>query len=385
MKKICIVVTTSMSLEIFIVKMAEYLFKMGNYDITLICDNGRKFQQELPPELHFIPVQMKRGIDFRGIKAIWSLYKVFRSEKFDFVQYTTPNASFYASIAAKMARIPIRLYCQWGMVYVGFSGVKRFFLKLIEKLICSLSTTIETDSRSNLNFAHNEKLYPIEKGSVIWNGSACGLDFVKFDITKKSYFRSVTRKKMNIPNEAFVFGFVGRVTRDKGINELFYAMQRIEKITDDTYLLLVGIEEKVEEIDQELYRWAKKNDRVIFSGYTNNVEQFLSAMDCYILPSYREGFGMGVIEAEALGIPVIVTDIPGPIDAMIDNQTGIVVAKNDLKQNLLNAMSMLYSNKQMRIMYGRAGYSFVSSRFEQNELFRRILETRNALFGGYRL
>lgn len=376
MKKICFITTISLTLKAFVLKTAEYLHENTDWDISFICSTDDEFEQMLPEYIHYYPVPMERGINLAGIKAMFEMRKIFKREKFDLIQYSTPNASLYASLAGFLAGIPVRLYCQWGMAFVGFTGLKRKIFKAEEKLVCSLSTWIEPDSNSNLNFAHKEGLYPANKGSVIWNGSACGVNLEKFDIEKKESFRAEIRKQYGIEEQSFVFGFVGRITRDKGINELFQAFKKI--YTGKEYLMLVGPSEVDQTVDAELYKWAKSNQNVMFVGYTNKVEQYLAAMDCYILPSYREGFGMGVVEAEAMGVPVVVTNIPGPIDAMVDGETGIVVEKKDIEE-LYTAMRRLLKNTELCSQYGNAGVEYVRGYFDQKRLFEKILIDRKKL------
>lgn len=376
MKKICFVTTVSITLKAFILETAKYIHNNTDWDITFLCDYDEGFAKSLPEYIHYIPVSMKRGISFSGIKAMLEMIKIFKKEKFDLIQYSTPNASLYASIAGKVAKVPVRLYCQWGMVFVGFKGIKRKIFKLEEKIVCLLSTWIEPDSKSNLRFAHKEGLYPKNKGSVIWNGSACGVDLSKFDISKKSEYREKIREEYNIPQNAYVFGFVGRITRDKGINELLSAYKQLK--SEDTYLLMVGSEEIDENIDKSLFDWSKNDAHIVYTGRTNVVEQYLSAMDCYILPSYREGFGMGVVEAEAMGVPVIVTDIPGPTDAMIKNETGLIVKKADV-DTLVDAMKKLLNDEQLCKIYGVNAVDFAKNNFEQKKLFEHILEDRKRL------
>ena len=185
---------------------------------------------------------------------------------------------------------------------------RELFLKLEEKMVCKLSTWIEPDSKSNLDFSHKEGLYPKWKGSVVWNGSASGVDLAKFDVTKKEEYNRNIRSQYGIPKDAFVFGFVGRITGDKGINELLSATKNIMKAYDNVWLLLVGHSEKSDSVDNDLYKWAENDERIVFSGYTLVAEQFIAAMNCYVLPSYREGFGMSVVEAETMGVPVIITN-----------------------------------------------------------------------------
>lgn len=378
MKKICFITTIPTTIESFIIKTASYIHENTDWEISFICSEEAEFEKSLPEYIHYHPIHMERGISFAGVKAMWQMRKIFKQEKFDLIQYSTPNASLYASLAGFLTRIPVRLYCQWGMAFVGFEGIKRKIFKLEEKLVCALSTWIEPDSLSNLRFAHAESLYPESKGSVIWNGSACGVDLKKFDCTQKAMYRQKVREKYQIADDSFVFGFVGRITRDKGVNELFSAFKEIFEKNENTYLLLVGRPEIDSSVDRNLYEWAKGNKHIIFTGYTNTVEKYLSAMDCFVLPSYREGFGMGVVEAEAMGVPVIVTNIPGPIDAMIDGKTGLVVGKKDI-EGLVVAMKKLQENTDFCEQLGNAGVEHAKNNFEQNQLFERILEDRKKL------
>lgn len=378
MKKICFITTVHGTLLSFVLDLAKYLYETGEFEIWFVCNTNDEFKKMLPDYIHYYPVNMRRGINLDGVKAIRELKKLFKKEKFDLVQYSTPNASLYTSIAAKQAKVPVRLYCQWGILYVGFTGIKRKIFKLEEKLVCRLSTWIEPDSYSNLNFAIEQGLYPRSKGSVIWNGSACGVDLKKFDIRKKSCYRTNIREKYRIPSEAFVFGFVGRVTRDKGINEI---LEAFKGLNDNCYLMMVGPNEVDATIDQHLYDWSIKSDRVIYTGYTNFVEQYLSAMDCYVLPSYREGFGMGVVEAEAMGLPVIVSDIPGPVDAMEDHRTGIVIPTKNVRA-LYSSMCWIMENPIIARQYAQNGVAYVQEKFERNKLQKYILNDRIRLLNG---
>ena len=380
MKKICFISTIPSTLRTFVLKTAIYLHENTDWDISFICSEDEEFASELPEFIHYFPVPMERGISISGIKSMMQMKKIFVKEKFDLIQYSTPNASLYAALAGKLAGIPVRLYCQWGMVYVGFEGIKRQVFKAIEKIVCKLSTWIEPDSVSNLNFAHEENLYPQTKGSVIWNGSACGINLEKFDISQKIKYRKDIREKYNFPEDSFVYGFVGRITKDKGINELLAAFKQIYESNSNVYLMMVGTTEKDDTVDESLFLWSKKCEHVIYTGFTEIVEQYLSAMDTYILPSYREGFGMGVVEAEAMGVPVIVTSIPGPVDAMKENETGIVVKKGSIKE-LLRAMKKLYEDKHIRKEYSSNAYDFAINNFEQKKLFGKILLDRKRLLG----
>ncbi len=378
MAKICYVTTVSKTLKSFVLPVANYIAQNTDWEIYMISDNDEEFKASLPDNIHFIPVAMKRGISLGGIKAMLRMKKIFQKEKFDIVQFSTPNASLYAAMAAKKAKVPVRLYCQWGMAYVGMQGFKRKLFKFIEKKVCKMATWIEPDSNSNLDFAIKEGLYTRDKACVVGNGSACGVNISKFDITQKKVWCEEIRSKYNIPQSSFVYGYVGRITRDKGINELFYAFKKVYENNKNAYLLLVGRIENEVLLNSELLAWTKNCSNVIYVGESSVVERFLSAMDCFVLPSYREGFGMGTIEAEAMGVPVIVTDIPGPIDAMLPNQTGKIIPKAD-PEALYNAMQEM--QKEELHVLGENGYKFATENFEQDKLCQLILEDRKRLLG----
>jgi len=378
MKKICFVTTVSLTIRAFVLPVIRYFKEHTDWDITVICHEDPQLQELLPEGVRYIPISMQRGVNIGGIKAMRQMIKVFREEKFDLVQYSTPNASFYASVAAKIARVPVRLYCQWGIAYVGFTGIKRRIFKALEKKICKYSTWIEPDSFGNLKFSHDEGLYPEGKGAVIWSGSASGVNLQKFDISRKETWRKSIREQYGIGENDFVYGFIGRITGDKGINELLAASKKILQEQDNIWLMLVGYLEKTDTVDQELLNWAQNEKRVLFCGYTDVVEQYLSAMDVYVLPSHREGFGSAVVEAEAMGVPVIVTDIPGPTDAMIRNETGIVVQKENI-DSLFDGMRQMQDDGAMRAEFAQKAHNFALERFEQSKLAEYILEDRKRL------
>lgn len=377
-KKICYVTTIAPTLQTFVLPTAEYLHKNGDYDITLICDHNENFKNMIPDYMKYRPVNMERGIDLTFIRIIYHLYKIFKEEQFDIVQYSTPNASLYTAIAAFLARINVRLYAQWGIYYVGSSGLKRKIFKVIEKIVCSLSTAIQPDSYGNLEFSLSEGLYPQSKGSVIWNGSACGIDLERFDIQNKAQWRQEVFNELDLPTDSIIVGFVGRINRDKGIYELLQAMQQVISNNQKVVLLLIGdFEEKALE-GTELYQWSVDCTNVFYCGRKMDIEKYYASMDIFVLPSYREGFGMVVIEAQALGVPTIVTNIPGPTDAMVESKTGLTIPVKNTEK-LIEAVKRLIEDKEFRDYLSNNSIDFVKEKFEANEFRRQVLNNRNKL------
>lgn len=378
MKKICIVTTMWSSITNWIKPFLNEYANRG-VDVSIACNMDAEYEKNLKEEYPFVhtyPMPFPRGINVLGsIKSIRLLTQLFKKEKYDMVQYSTPNASMYASIAAKSAKIPVRLYCQWGMVYVTMSGIKRKIFKTIEHMICRFSTQIQPDSKGNLEFCRKEGLYDETKSLVIWNGSAKGLDLTAFDVSKKAEYAKEIKEKYNIPEEVPVIGFVGRLGKEKGCEELFRAFQTLKQQFPLLKLLFVGPIEKEDTINPELLDYFRTCDDIIKTGRVTNVEKYTSAMDVFALPSYREGFGMSVIEASAMEVPVVVTRYPGPSSTMEEGVTGISVPVKD-SDALTLAIADLLENREKSSAMGCAGRTFVEQNFEQKEFIRRYMENR---------
>lgn len=380
MKKICFVVTLPGTFKAFLLELSRYLIDNHQYDVTVICDTDESMYSLTSEHLHYIPVRMRRGLSFDGLDAICRLYKIFKRERFDIVQYSTRNAGTYASVAAWLAGIKCRLYCQWGMMFIALKGFKRFFLWLDEKLIVAMSTVIESESFSMFETALEHGIYNKKKASVIWNGSACGVPIEKYDITKKLEWRSLVRKLYGIAENDCVFGYCGRITRDKGINELFAAFRELLK-ERSAYLMIIGAYDNPETIDPELLSWAKASPNVIFTGRTREVPKYYSALDVFASLSYREGFGLVVIEAAAMGVPGIVTNVLGQRDTIVDGVSGISVPGHDVP-HVVEAMKYYVDSPDRRVEMGDAARKIVTEQYDQKELFRRLAEHRDQLILG---
>lgn len=380
-KKICFCTTTSGTIKSFLVDLSNYLVEHENYDVTWICGEDKSMFDLTNEHIHYIPLKMKRGIAFDGPRLIWKMYKIFKREKYDIVQYSTRNAGTYASIAARMAGIKTRLYCQWGMMFIALKGLKRALLKLDEKMVVSLSTIVESESFSMYNLAIKHGIYKPEKASVIWNGSACGVNIDRYDLSKKSSWRKEVRDEYGVGDNAVVFGYCGRITRDKGLNELFAAFKQV---TDnmpegkDAYLMIIGRNDHAETINQELFSWAKSCPKVIFTGFTNNVPKYYSALDVFTSLSYREGFGLVVIEAAAMGVPGIVTDVIGQVDTIEHMKTGYSVPGHDI-EHVAEGMNFYINDPGKALEMGNNARKVVEEKYDQKELFRQLAAHRNQL------
>ena len=371
MKKICYVVTIPLTIRSFFIPQLRYLSDNG-FDVTVICSSDDMLQNELGKKVTFIPVEIPRGISIGGSwKAIRELIRIFRNEKFDIIQYSTPNAALYASIASKYVKCKVRNYHLMGFRYLGANSIEKSLLKEIERFTCKNSTSIECVSKSNLEIGVQEKIFPKNKATVVWNGSTGGVDVERFNYKMREKYRGEIREKYNISEHEFVYGFVGRITRDKGVNEILEAYQQIK----GTKLFLIGPNEGIDTLEYNVYRQSLRDNRIIYTDNVKEVEKYFAAIDVLLLPSYREGFGNVVIEAGAMGTPAIVSNIAGPIDTSIKNKTAFWVKTKDA-QELKKAMEFCVMHKEIVLKMGLQALDYSITNFSQDILNKKILERK---------
>lgn len=377
MIKICYVVTISLTIESFFIPQLQYLAANG-FDVTVVCSNDSSLQEKLGESIRFYPIDIPRGISVGGsIYALKALTRFFKKERFDLIQYSTPNAAFYSSIAAKKAECKVRNYHLMGLRYLGSSGMGRTILKALERIACQNSTSIECVSNSNMEMGIKEGVFPKEKVIVVWNGSTGGVDLSRFDFSKRQQWRLEVRKELGFNDSDFVYGFVGRITKDKGIDELLSAFLGLK---DHSKLLLVGNVEEDNHLDVELLTKAQENSNIKFHSFVSDIERYYAAIDVLVLPSYREGFGNVVIEAGAVGTPAIVTDIPGPTDTIDRDKTAIVVPVKD-SAALAEAMKRIPTMDY--ITMGQNAAKFAKEMFDSKVLCEKILERKHVLLERY--
>lgn len=372
--KICAITTISKTMDWFVVDSMRNLSDKG-FDVSLLCDMDEDFKKRNSDFAKCYPVKMSRGIDPQGaVNAIIYMYDLFKKEKFDMILFTTPNASLYASVAGKMAGIKHRVYNQWGLRYVGFFGIKRTIFKMLEKRTCSLATSIRSSSPKNMEFAVKEKLCDKDKISVIGVGGTVGVDLKEYDIDRKFEYREEIRLKWGIKNE-FLFGFVGRINIDKGINELLGAFKRLSEEKKDLRLMLVGMEDDLEQLNPKIVSWAKNSSNVIFTGNVDkeDVCKYMAAFDILVHPTYREGFGKVIQEAMAMSTPVITTNVLGASEVIENHISGRLVEARDT-DDLYAGMKELMSDRELMSEYALNGRKRVEKYFDRNIMLNNIWE-----------
>ncbi len=379
MKKLCAISTIEGTLESFVIP-AMRVFKERGYDVTLICTMSERFLKQYGKEFHCINVEMKRGMSLKDmLTKPFEFYRIFKREKFDYVQYATTNASFYACVPAKLCGIKTRVYCQWGLLYVGFEGLKRKMFKWVEKFLCTKATHITVASKKNMEYALQEGLMEVDKASVVGDGGTIGVDLTVFDYAKRDVFKAEVLKEYPVLKDKTVFGFVGRIETDKGINELLKAFLKINN--PNFALLLIGpFDELRSNLDADALAAAKANENVIFHGFSREVPKYLSAMDILVHPTYREGFSMVIQQAMAMGCAVITTDVPGPSEVIEVGKSGLLVPAQAVDE-LAEAMMALGNNEEQQEQFAKEGLVRVREKFERNHMLELTYQDRLRMMG----
>lgn len=354
-------------------------FDREKYSIHLMCNMSDEFIKAYSDRYTCISVDFERGLHLGStISAIFKIRKLLKKMDCDIVEYGTENAAMCTAIAAFFAGVPIRIYNHWGARYVGFGGLKHFVSKMIERIAAFFSTDVRQVSPLNMEMCIKDHIYSRKKVTVLGKGGTVGVDFSKFDLSKKEEYRKQICNQYKIPEDAFVYGFVGRIQKDKGINELIDSFKRIYADDESAYLMLVGNIDSENPTDAERMKWAEECPNVIFTGRVSDVYRYMSAFNIMVHPTYREGFGMVLQEAAALKTPIITTDIMGPGEFIDDGITGMLVPSKDADR-LYDAMNQLKLNGEKLKLFADNNYKYTLENFERSVMVGRIVEDRKEL------
>lgn len=372
---LCIITTVSLSIKLFY-KDQLRAFNDAGFKTTVVCADDPELRRMLPPETDFIPVGFSRTVNpVQDIKSLWRLYKLLRTRRFDIVQYSTPKASLIGSVAAFLARAPIRVYILWGLYYMGQTGLKKTMFKTFEKLVCLLSTNIVPISNEMVEYIEQEGLTKASKCEVMYNGSACGIDLQLFDPQKWRDSRDEIHNNLSIPEYATVIGTVARLTGDKGINELVGAFNILCDEIPLLYLLLVGDQEEKDRLLPSTEQIIADNPKVRAAGWQENSLPYYAAMDIFCLPTYREGFGKVNLEAQAMGLPVVSTNVIGPRESVENGETGFLVEPRSTRA-LLEPLKKLVLDAELRKQIGQKGRERIKRKFDSKNVIQAIVEHR---------
>ena len=363
MTKIIRTSTVPMSLNTFYKGFFKELENEG-YKVVAVASPEKELDEIHDREgVKIIPVEMERHIyPFKDMKSLWKLIKVFKKEKPDMVHSITPKAGLLSMIAAWVTRVPVRLHTFTGLVFPTAIGLTQKILILTDKLTCACATHIVPEGEGVKNDLINYKITkkPLK---VLGYGNIKGIDLKYFN----PELPEVKGKAGEIIKDGvFTFVFVGRLVGDKGINELVKAFSRLNKEYPQTRLILVGPREaNLDPLKPETIQEIESNTAIEETGVQKDVRPWLAASDALVFPSYREGFPNVVIEAGAMGLPSIVTDINGSREIIIDGENGLIIPSKD-EDSLFKAMKEMIDKSHNRSLMASKSRELVASRYEQS-------------------
>lgn len=346
--RLCFVVSSPLTARAFLSGHIAALSRRYAVDVAADVADPAELG-DIPAHARTFRMPIRREVaPLADLAALAKLYLHFRRERYAAVGSVTPKAGMLALLAAALARVPLRVHIFTGQVWAARSGWRRGLLKAADRLMARLATHVLADSPSQREFMIAEGVAPGGKIRVLGDGSICGVDGERFRPDPGR--RAEVRRAQGVPEEAVVFLFLGRLNRDKGVLDLAEAFAGLGDAP--AWLLVVGPDEAGLRAGME-GRLGAAAVRCRFVGYTERPEDFMAAADVFCLPSYREGFGMVVIEAAAAGAPAIASRIYGVTDAVEEGVTGLLHRPGDAA-GIARAMADLAQDAPRRAEMGRA-------------------------------
>lgn len=324
-------------------------------------------------------VEMTRRVTpLRDRWALWKLWRVLRRVRPEIVHGHTPKGGLLAMLAGWLAGTPVRIYHLRGLPVLTATGRRRRILRLTERTACRLAHRVLAVSQSMRSIAVGEGLCDPERIKVLLGGSGNGVDATGRFRPQGDEVRRAARAQQGIPPDALVVGFVGRMTRDKGMCELADAWLRLRERQPRLHLLAVGVFEPEDPVPDDVVAALRSDPRVHLTGLASDTPRLYAAMDVLALPSYREGFPNVLLEAAAMALPVVTTSIPGCVDAVRDGVTGTLVPPRDADA-LACALELYLSTPALRTQHGTAARARVLAEFAQEPIWSALAAEYRAL------
>jgi glycosyltransferase involved in cell wall biosynthesis len=366
------ITTVPMSLK-FLLKGQLGFMQSNGLEVLALSADGPEIKAVTDEGVKHQVVNLTRKITpFADLWCIFQIMRVIRKFKPHIVHTHTPKAGLIGMIAAWICRVPVRMHTVAGLPLMEARGLKRMILSVTEKITYTCATNVYPNSTALASYIE-QHLYPsTSKFKVIGKGSSNGIDTSFFSITNEVRSAAQRLRETSLLKDELTFSFVGRIVKDKGINELLKAFDRLSKEVACRLILVGPFEDDLDPISDESRAILKANKHIITTGYVNDVRPPLVASDVFVFPSYREGFPNVVMQACCLERPCIVTNINGCNEIIQHGKTGLIVEPKNEHQ-LYEAMKDLAVNPSRREEFGALSRKFVAANFDQLYLWNLIL------------
>lgn len=378
--------TTTVPISLKTLLKGQHRFMTQNgFEVIGVSSKGQELQDIHNDEnIRVVELEMTRTISpIKDLKALWNFFRVCKKERPLMVHSHTPKAGIVGMLGAKLAGVPIRLHTVAGMPLMEATGTKRKILDFVEKLTYASATKVYPNSKGLYDFILDNNYTSTDKLKVIANGSSNGIDtsFFSPDFIAEET-KNTLRSKLNLAASDFVFVFVGRLVGDKGINELVTAFSKLSVSSsgvENPKLLLVGpFETELDPLLPETLKIIETNANIISVGFQKDVRPYFAISDCLTFPSYREGFPNVVMQAGAMGLPSIVSNINGCNEIVIEGENGTIIPVKNVDA-LQQIMKKMIEDKEYYNKLKANARPMIQSRYEQSVVWKALLEEYNSL------
>ena len=375
MKKLVRITTVPISLEKLLENQARF-FKTY-YSVTLVSSQKEQLQRLAEEQgVNHFSLEMTRKITpLQDLRCLLQLIRFLRKDKPHIVHTHTPKAGIVGMLAAFIAGVPLRMHTVAGLPLMEAKGLKKSILYVVERLTYRCATHVYPNARGLMDFIQEKKLAGKTPLKCIGNGSSNGIDLTYFNPERVSKEQEMSfREKWNISKDDFVFLFIGRLVGDKGVNELVAAFEQLANKIPNAKLLLVGPQEPtLDPLKQVTIASIEKNPKIVSTAYQQDVRPFLKMAQVFVFPSYREGFPNVVLQAGAMGIPCIVSDINGCNEIIENEVNGLIVPPKSI-QPLSEKMYSLYKDPEKRAVFIDRTKERIATNFERTHYWKLLLE-----------
>ncbi len=382
MKKNTIVRITTIPLSLEKLLGDQLQFINNYFNVTAISSDKERLEEYGKSQsVDTYHIEMTRKITpIQDLKCLIKLFIFLKKNKPLIIHSHTPKAGIIAMLSSYLANIPIRMHTVAGLPLLEKKGIKRVVLNFVEKLTYRCSTNVYPNSYGLKNIILEKKFTKKNKLKIIGNGSSNGIDTSYFNPELFSKEEKQTlRRNHKIRNDDFVFIFVGRIVGDKGINELVEAFEKLSKDNSKVKLLLVGqYEDNLDPLKKQTKFIINNNEQIVSVGYQNDVRSYFSIADSLVFPSYREGFPNVVMQAGAMGLCSIVSNINGCNEIIENNKNGIIIPVKDTKE-IHNAMMKICYDKNLFMKLKLNSRSLIKKRYQRELIWTSILKEYNNL------
>lgn len=373
--KLIRITTVPLSLDLLLSGQLNYMKDF--YQVTAVSSEDEYLKKiGIKESIKTFPIEMSRKITpIQDLVAVVKLFLFLKKENPLIVHSHTPKAGLVTMIASKCAGIPIRLHTVAGLPLMETKGLKRSILKSVEKLTYSCATMVYPNSKGLYDFIVANKFTEHGKLKIIGNGSSNGINTKHFSPEQVSQSEQENLKTaLGIEAEDFVFVFVGRLVGDKGINEVVQAFKKLINQNSKVKLILVGMEERdLDPLEQWTQEEINSNKNILFVGYQDDIRPYLVISKALVFASYREGFPNVVLQAGAMGLPSIVSNINGCNEIIVDGKNGIIIpVKNS--EAIEKAVLRMMNEKVFFLSLQSNTREMITSRYEQQVIWDCILE-----------